>query len=166
LSDDDTTRRSRMGTSRFAHAVVVMSKLVLWLLYAVVTVNNVLLFLAFFLQLFGANPDADFTAWVYRSVTRAMAPFRGIFEPVSLTDESVLDPSLLFAMIIYGVVSTLLGGALVWLNEWLEREDPQHEPVPRPSAVAPPGPPPTLVRDRTPLTTAPAAADPDDPPLR
>jgi hypothetical protein len=31
-----------------------------------------------------------------------MAPFRGLFEPVPLDGRSVLDPSILFAMLVYG----------------------------------------------------------------
>ena len=71
--------------------VVTISRVVLWLVWAWVVLDLVLLFLAFVLRLFGANPDAGFTEWVYRSVDRAMAPFRGIFEPIVLNGESVLD---------------------------------------------------------------------------
>jgi uncharacterized protein YggT (Ycf19 family) len=90
----------------------------LWLIYAWVTVVLVLLFLAFLLLLLGANPDAGFVEWVYRSVQRAMAPFRGIFEPVELGDDSRLDISILFAMIVYGFVG--MGLHLAW--EWVSRK--------------------------------------------
>jgi uncharacterized protein YggT (Ycf19 family) len=86
-----------------------------------VVVDLVLLFLAFLLRLFGANPDAGFTEWVYRSVQRAMAPFRGIFEPIVLSDQSVLDTSLLFAMIVYGLVALLLRLAIDWISGLVER---------------------------------------------
>ncbi len=82
-----------------------ISKALLWVVYVWVVLNLVLLFLAFVLRLFGANPEAGFTQWVYRSVTRSMAPFRGIFEPIALSDQSVLDTSLLFAMIVYGLAA-------------------------------------------------------------
>ena len=85
--------------------IVGLARFVLWLVRAWVVIDLVLLLLAFVLRLFGANPDADFTEWVYRSVDRVMAPFRGIFEPLELTDRSVLDTSLLFAMIVYGIVA-------------------------------------------------------------
>lgn len=90
----------------------------LWLIYAWVTVVLVLLFLAFLLLLLGANPDAGFVEWVYRSVQRAMAPFRGIFEPIELTDSSTLDISILFAMIVYGFV----GIGLHLGGEWVTRQ--------------------------------------------
>jgi uncharacterized protein YggT (Ycf19 family) len=104
--------------SRDARVTVgTISKILLWIVYVWVVLNLVLLFLAFVLRLFGANPQADFTQWVYRSVTRSMAPFRGIFEPIVLSDQSVLDTSLLFAMIIYGVVALLLRAGIDWVSD-------------------------------------------------
>ena len=101
--------------------VMAISRVVLWLLWAWVVLDLILLLLAFVLRLFGANPDAGFTEWVYRSVERAMAPFRGIFEPIELTDRSVLDTSLLFAMIIYGIVALLLHAGLEWVTTSMAR---------------------------------------------
>ena len=93
----------------------------LWVVYVWVVLNLVLLFLAFVLQLFGANPEAGFTQWVYRSVTRSMAPFRGIFEPITLSDQSVLDTSLLFAMIVYGLAALFLRAGIDWASELIAR---------------------------------------------
>ena len=106
-----------------------VAKVLLWLVYAWLIVNLVLLLLAFILQLLGANPQASFVEWVYRSVARTMAPFRGMFEPVPLSDDSVIDTSLLFAAIIYSLAALFLRMALDWLTERI---------TPRPSA-APPG---------------------------
>jgi hypothetical protein len=93
-----------------------VAKVLLWFVYAWVLIDLVLLALAFVLLLLGANPDAGFVEWVYRSVQRAMAPFRGMFEPVPLTGDSVLDTSLLFAMIIYSLVALAIRAALDWLT--------------------------------------------------
>ena len=98
-----------------------ISKVLLWLLYAWVVLNVMLLFLAFFLRLFGASTDAEFTQWVYRSVSRSMAPFRGIFEPIVLSDDSVLDTSLLFAMIFYGVAALFLRAGIDWATEMIAK---------------------------------------------
>ena len=89
----------------------------LWLIYAWVIITLVLLLLAFFLLLFGADPSAGFVQWVYRSTERAMAPFRGIFEPIVLSDQSVLDTSVLFAMIVYGFVAIGLRLGLDWVTQ-------------------------------------------------
>ena len=128
-----------------------ISKILLWVVYVWVVINLVLLFVAFWLRLFGANPQAEFTQWVYRSVSRSMAPFRGIFEPIVLSDQSVLDTSLLFAMIIYGVVALLLRVGIDWVTDYvakrrrrLESEvwDDRLEALPVSGSSAPGAPPP------------------------
>jgi len=100
-----------------------IGRALLWLVYAWVVVTVVLLFLAFLLQLFGANPTAGFVQWVYRSTERAMAPFRGIFEPVPLSDQSVLDTSILFAIIVYGFVAMGLNLAVDWVSRRLRASE-------------------------------------------
>ena len=98
-------------------------QVLLWLVYVWVTVTLVLLLLAFILLLFGADPTAGFVEWVYRSSERAMAPFRGIFEPVVLSDQSVLDVSVLFAMIVYSFVALGLHAAIYWVTGLLHKEE-------------------------------------------
>src|SRR3954452_12327198 len=88
-----------------------------YLVYAFVLIALIILVLGFFLLLFGANPDAPFAEWVYRSLARVMAPFRGIFEPVKLNGDSVLDTSVLFAMIVYGMVGIALSALIHWLTQ-------------------------------------------------
>src|SRR5262245_5515605 len=111
--------RWRVASRDARLTVGTIARVLLWIVYVWVVLNLVLLFLAFVLLLFGANPQADFTQWVYRSVTRSMAPFRGIFEPIVLSDQSVLDTSLLFAMIIYGVVALLLRAGIDWVSDFI-----------------------------------------------
>lgn len=80
-------------------------RLLVWLLYAYVIVTEAVLVLGFLLLLFGANPAAPFVEWVYRSLDRAMEPFRGMFTPIDLglggdaAPGAVLDTSVLFAMV-------------------------------------------------------------------
>ena len=82
-----------METSAIRTVTIKAARVLLWLVYLWVTVTLVLLLLSFILQLFGANPTAGFVDWVYRSTQRAMAPFRGIFESVTISDQSVLAAS-------------------------------------------------------------------------
>lgn len=89
------------------------------LVYAFVIFAMIVLLFGFFLLLFGANPDVAFAEWVYRALDRVMAPFRGLFESVPIADESVLDLSILFAMIVYGVVGLLLSALIDWLRRRL-----------------------------------------------
>jgi uncharacterized protein YggT (Ycf19 family) len=102
-----------------------IGRALLWLVYAWVTITLVLLLLAFILLLFGADPSAGFVQWVYRSVERAMAPFRGIFEPIVLSDQSVLDTSVLFAMIVYGFIAIGLRLAVDWVTRKLHAVERQ-----------------------------------------
>ena len=141
-----TTRRHQRDAKVTAGTV---AKVLLWFVYAWVVVNLVLLFLAFILRLLGANPEAGFAEWVYRSVERSMAPFRGLFEPLVISDQSVLDTSLLFAMIIYGFVALLLHAAIDWLGRRIDQrrlrldEEARIAYADRRSTTAPPSDRPT-----------------------
>src|SRR4051812_20185369 len=106
------TMDASITTVRIARALT-------YLVYAFVLITLVILLLGFFLLLFGANPDAPFAEWAYRSLARVMAPFRGLFEPLDLSGDSVLDPSVLFAMIVYGIVGLALHQLIEWLTDHL-----------------------------------------------
>jgi len=68
----------------------------------------ILLGLRFLFRLFGANPGAGFTQWLYDTTNALMDPFRGIF-PTPTTDGGfVLDLPALVALIIYALVAALL----------------------------------------------------------
>jgi uncharacterized protein YggT (Ycf19 family) len=101
--------------------LVRVARALTYLVYTFTIIALVILVLGFFLLLFGANPEAGFAEWVYRSLDRVMAPFRGIFESIQLNGDSVLDTSVLFAMIIYGIVGMFLSAAIDWLSEKMYR---------------------------------------------
>lgn len=100
-------------------SIVRVARALSYLVYGFVLVALVILAMGFFLLLFGANPDAPFAEWVYRSLERVMAPFRGLFEPIQLTGDSVLDTSVLFAMIIYSIAGMAFNALIAWLGERL-----------------------------------------------
>jgi uncharacterized protein YggT (Ycf19 family) len=104
---------------RTSLTIVRVARGVTYLVYAFTVVALVILLLGFFLLLFGANPDAPFAEWVYRSLDRVMAPFRGIFESIELTGNSVLDTSVIFAMIVYSIVALFLHALIDWLTQHL-----------------------------------------------
>jgi hypothetical protein len=56
-----------------------------------------------------------------------MAPFRGLFEPITFGDQSVLDTSLLFAMIVYGFVALFLRAAIDWVTDRIRQRRVQLE---------------------------------------
>jgi uncharacterized protein YggT (Ycf19 family) len=132
--------------------IVWAGRALVYLVYFFVTVALIVLAFGFFLLLFGANPDAQFAEWVYRSLDRVMAPFRGLFEPIQLNGKSVLDVSVLFAMIVYGIVALALRSLIDWLTFRVETlrareahaatmasqaatvaQAPQYEPAPPPN---------------------------------
>jgi uncharacterized protein YggT (Ycf19 family) len=94
-----------------------LARALTYLVSAFVLVAIVVLLFGFFLLLFGANPDAAFAEWVYRTLTRVIAPFRGLFEPVPVDGRSVLDVSIRFAMVVYGLAALLLHALIDWLTD-------------------------------------------------
>ena len=106
---EPTDHTPQLWLLRAAKAVVV-------LVYVFVLIDLVLLALGFFLRLFGASTDAEFTRWVYRNVERIMEPFRGMFPSRAVSDVSVLDVSLLFAMIVYAIIGIALHALVEWLT--------------------------------------------------
>jgi uncharacterized protein YggT (Ycf19 family) len=124
----------RSGFLRIARALVL-------LVYAVVMAYVVILSIAFFLQLLGASPTASFTDWVYRAAARIMEPFRGIFPTKQVSDESVFNASMLFAVVIYSLFATLLQAGVLWLSGHIyQRENAQGEPPAELPAAAGPRP--------------------------
>jgi len=107
-------------------AIVWTLRAVSYLVYFYLIVVEIILLIGFFLLLFGANPTAGFTQWAYRNLDRVMDPFRGIFSPIELgtTGNDVaatFDTSVLFAMIIYGIVALLFSVLIGWLSGRLDQ---------------------------------------------
>jgi hypothetical protein len=101
--------------------VLWVARAVSYLVYFYLIVVEIILLIGFFLLLFGANPSAGFTRWAYRNLDRVMDPFRGIFSPIDLgtTGNDVpatFDTSVLFAMIIYGILALVFGAVIQWLT--------------------------------------------------
>ena len=85
-----------------------LAKILPWLVYLYLLLEVIVLTLAFFLLLFNASTDAEFTQWVYRDRrTGRLEPFRGIFPSATADNGSVLDFAVLFAIIVYGILAML-----------------------------------------------------------
>ncbi len=104
-----------LSALRRRSAFATAARIVSYIAYAWVITSLLILTFGFFLLLFAANPDAEFSQWVYRQLARAMQPFRGIFPEVSTSSGSTLDVSILFAMLVYG----LAGLGVHMLIEWV-----------------------------------------------
>jgi hypothetical protein len=102
-------------------AVLWVVRALSYLLYFYLIVVEIILFIGFFLLLFGANPDSGFTQWAYRNLEKVMDPFRGIFTPIQLGTTAndvpaIFATSVLFAMLIYGIVALVLSAVIGWLS--------------------------------------------------
>jgi hypothetical protein len=118
-----TTESKALGERK---AILWIARAVSYFVYFYLLVVEVILLIGFFLLLFGANPTAGFTQWAYRNLDRVMDPFRGIFSPIDLgtTGNDVaatFDTSVLFAMIVYGIVALALGALIGWLSSRLHQ---------------------------------------------
>jgi uncharacterized protein YggT (Ycf19 family) len=91
-----------------------IGKVLTGIVYAIFIGYIVILTLAFFLRLFGANPAADFAEWVYNAAARIMEPFRGIFPTTQISDTAVFDASLLFAIIVYAILALAVQSLIAW----------------------------------------------------
>jgi len=106
-------------------AVVWITRAISYLLYFYIIAVEIILILGFFLLLFGANQSAEFTQWAYRNLDRVMEPFRGIFTPIELGTtngdvQAIFDTSVLFAMIIYGIIGSVISALIPWLSGRLQ----------------------------------------------
>jgi uncharacterized protein YggT (Ycf19 family) len=112
-----------LPSSRVAEAAVIslwVGRALVWLVYAFATVAAILLLIAFFLQLTGANPAAPFAAWVYRSSDVLLTPFRSLYPTASVHDSrSVLNLSIVFAIFMYGLFAVLFAAAVGWFDHWI-----------------------------------------------
>jgi len=100
------------GARSFAWSV---GRVIVLIVYVFAIIAIVIAAMAFVLQLLGANPDSGFAQWVYRSASRVTAPFRGIF-PTHVSGNSVLDVSLLFAILMYALFALLVHGLIDWID--------------------------------------------------
>src|SRR5271166_6839992 len=77
-----TRETERSSTASGALIPLRIGRMLVWLVYAFALVAAVLLLIAFFLQLTGANPAAPFAAWVYRGTDLLLQPFRSLYPTV------------------------------------------------------------------------------------
>jgi hypothetical protein len=72
---------------------------------------EVLLALRFFLKLFGANPAAGFTNFIYSISQPFVAPFQNVFQSSTIQSSagvSTFEWTTLLAMLVYWIVAAIL----------------------------------------------------------
>ena len=85
-------------------AIVLFAKgarILTYFIYAYAITACVFLGIGFVMLLFGANPSAGFTQFIYNIASEFLQPFRGIFAPQQISTNAYFSPSALFAIIIY-----------------------------------------------------------------
>jgi uncharacterized protein YggT (Ycf19 family) len=119
--------------------VLTITRVLVLFLYGFLVLTEIVLVLAFFLRLFAASTSASFTQWVYQAAGRALEPFRGIFPTLKGESGSVLDLSILFAMLMYGIFALAVHALIEWIDRRiaatryraaLEASAAQHHPTP------------------------------------
>ena len=89
------------------------------LIYAIGGFIEALIGLRIVFELFGANPASQLVGFVYSWSTPFVAPFAGIFgqsatvAPTGVTTTGVIDWTAIVALIVIGLVLSLIGRAFV-----------------------------------------------------
>ena len=70
---------------------------------------EVLLAFRLVMKLFGANPLAPFSDWIYKNSDSLVAPFEGIFPSPNIANGLfTLEISAIFALVVYAVVAYMI----------------------------------------------------------
>lgn len=85
-----------------------MYRLLRSIIDVILFVIELFLGLRLLLRLFGANPDAGFVAWIYKTSEPLLAPFLGMFPSPVIDGQFVLEFNTLIAMIVYALAGYLL----------------------------------------------------------
>jgi uncharacterized protein YggT (Ycf19 family) len=112
------TPRTILKTLEYKKEIIMRPTLYLSkLIQLIIGLAEIVLVLRIVLRLFAANPTASFVHWIYTTSNTLLEPFRGIFQTGVIDKSYVLDFTALFALIVYG----LLGSLLIYFVDFLER---------------------------------------------
>lgn len=92
---------------------------VLYVIYFILGVLEVVLAFRLIFKLLGANPSSGFVSFVYAMTQLLIAPFAGIFPRATTTGAvvtAVLEPSTLVAMAVYAVLAWGIAQLVVILS--------------------------------------------------
>ena len=115
LAGDD---RQRSGPSPVLRAARLLAAAV----FVYVVIVEITLLIGFVCLLVGAEPSNWLAEWIYRSVDRTMRPFRGMFTAIEFglngtaEVEPVVESSILFAMVVYGIIALAAHDLVAWLG--------------------------------------------------
>jgi YggT family protein len=79
------------------------------IIWYIVDVLEVLLVFRFFLKLFGANPAAGFTNFIYQTTYSFAYPFLGVFSSTPVTNgRGIFEWNSLLAMLVYYLIALVI----------------------------------------------------------
>lgn len=73
------------------------------------------------LKFFGANSQAPFVRWVYETSQPLLTPFQGMFPSSVLDGGFLIEPSTLFAILVYGLISYGISKLVEFINFHTQR---------------------------------------------
>ncbi len=85
-----------------------MATFIMRLVNTIIGIIEALFALRLALQLFGASPAAQFIAWLYEVTDRLAGPFVGAFPGLFIGGNSVINLSIVLAMICYAILGWLI----------------------------------------------------------
>lgn len=91
---------------------------IVWYILAVL---ETLLSIRFFLRLFGANPEASFSSFIYTATEIFVAPFASVFGNANM-DGAVVEWGTLLAIVVYWIIASLAIKFLAGSRRVTERE--------------------------------------------
>jgi hypothetical protein len=104
------------------HPVRTLARLLAKVVFVYAVIIEITLLIGFVCLLFGLEPSTWLAEWIYRSVERTMQPFRGIYTAIEFGTggtaevEPVVEGSLLFAMVVYGIIALAAHDLLDWIG--------------------------------------------------
>lgn len=105
------------------------ARVLVYLIYAYAITACVFLTIGFFMLLFGANPAAGFTNFIYTVASAFMEPFRGIFPLKPISGNAYFSPSAVFAIIIYLVCAMALHALVAYITVKIVKREEELEQV-------------------------------------
>mgnify|MGYP000849619189 FL=1 len=103
------------------------ARILTYLIYAYTLVAVTFLSLGFVMLLFGANPNAPFSKFIYNVAIEFMAPFRGIFPTHQVSETGYFSASALFAIIIYFIIAMALHALITYITSKIIKHETELE---------------------------------------
>ncbi|MBX4201563.1 YggT family protein [Candidatus Saccharibacteria bacterium] len=100
-----------------------VSRGVTYFAYFYAVVASVFLSIGFLLQLFGANPSAGFSQFIYKGAYEFLKPFRNIFPGHQVSDTSYFNSAALFAIFIYFLVAVAIHSLIAYLTSKMVKHE-------------------------------------------